>query len=1137
MTAYFGKSPIRFLQKAFVLWALAIHPVAAQSTFGSIAGSVTDPTGAVVTGAKIEVKNQDTRVLRTALTDATGEFRVINLDAGTYTVSVSAGNFATASVADVPLLAREAVRQDFQLKLASNPGETLEVRSDSVVVSEILTQSDSKSGENINQLALNFRATNTPSPIGVAVLTPGVQTDSGGQISLSGGLPNSTSFSIDGISTQSVRNGGANRDLFPSVESIGEFKVNTAGNTAEFSQPTDITVTSKSGANAFHGSGFWFLQRDSLNARSTFAAVKPSVQADDFGATLGGPVTLPHLYDGRNKSFFFFTYEGIRRPQSTLLNEIVPPTPWRSGDLSSVTTPIIDPLAGIPFSGNKIPLTRLNPSSQALLTALFVQPNSATNTSIASPNYQANFPGDYSLDGFDGRFDQNLGAKHKFFFHISQKDITDVGNNSSSTYNVMLGPASNLPTYTNISGSHNWILRPNLINEIRLGWSRADGSFMSYPLAAQGEDIVKQAGILGLPGAPVNGLGGVPEVEISSFLGGTSSPGHPRVLKQHTFELGDSITWIRGTHSIKAGYEFRRYSYQDNITFLTGDEYGDYFFQGVVTHNDFADFLLGLPAGAAFAQNGPDGKPFGYHNGFFIQDDWRMRRNFTLNFGLRYEVNSPFDDETNQLGQFDRNFPGGRLITQGTEGLALVSPSWRKQVGNTPFVTNDQVGLPRTLRYTYFGNVQPRLGFSWSPGKDNKTIIRASSGFYSSPILGAVLYSLLGVNTSNFVQFTTSATRPLVLPTLFTGASDALGYPGYRRANQLDLRDPRVIQWNLAIDRDLGWKTLLRVSYTGSHTTGLIYSPDLNQLQPNTTGYAALTATPALRAQNLKYPNFAEVLTRDNGPSAKYEAMTVELSRRFSHDITFQNTYTLAQNLTNALGSAPNANTPNGGTTGGDNGGNVLNYYDIKSDYGDAVFTRRHRFVSTFLYALPFGRGKEYFNSASRAVDLAVGGWRLTGITVAQTGPFLTPTFTGTDPSGTNPSGRSEGSYQRADCTGASGDAANPTRDQWFNPAAFSVPGNNIGRFGNCGVGILHGPGTVNFSMSLGKDFHIAERWSFSYEAQFSNLFNITNLGIPNTRFSNSPGTVSASFGSITATQAVEQGGPRVIQMSLRLLF
>src|SRR6516162_7510382 len=153
MTAYFGKSPIRFLQKAFVLWALAIHPVAAQSTFGSIAGSVTDPTGAVVTGAKIEVKNQDTRVLRTALTDATGEFRVINLDAGTYTVSVSAGNFATASVADVPLLAREAVRQDFQLKLASNPGETLEVRSDSVVVSEILTQSDSKSGENINQLA------------------------------------------------------------------------------------------------------------------------------------------------------------------------------------------------------------------------------------------------------------------------------------------------------------------------------------------------------------------------------------------------------------------------------------------------------------------------------------------------------------------------------------------------------------------------------------------------------------------------------------------------------------------------------------------------------------------------------------------------------------------------------------------------------------------------------------------------------------------------------------------------------------------------------------------------------------------------------------------------------------------------
>jgi len=600
------------------------------------------------------------------------------------------------------------------------------------------------------------------------------------------------------------------------------------------------------------------------------------------------------------------------------------------------------------------------------------------------------------------------------------------------------------------------------------------------------------------------------------------------------------MSWTKGRHALKFGFEFRRLNYQDNITFLYGDEYGDYFFFGDYTAvpgkkntdvNSFADFLLGYVSDAQQAQNGPDGKPFGYHYGGFVQDQWRVLPNLTVNVGLRYEVNVPFDDETNQLGNFDRKYPGGRLVVQGNEGLALINPLWKASVGNTPFVTNDQVGLPRTLRNTYFANIQPRLGISYSPGHDNKTVIRGSGGIYSVPVLGAVLYSLLGVDTSYFADYPASATNLRVFPNPFQGSASIQAYPSYRRANQYDLKDPRIIQWNFSIDRDLGWSTLARISYTGSHTYNLIYSPDLNQVAPNTYGYSALTATAAQRQQNLKYPNFSEVLTRDNGPGAHYNALTFELNKRFSHGLNFTNNYTFAKNITNALGTAPSSAVPVGGQV--DNGGNVQNYYDIKMDTGNAYYTPRHRFVSTFSYLLPFGRGQKYGANVSHGMNVLVGGWGITGVTLVQSGNWLTPYFpTGAaDPSGTNPSQRSV-KQQRPDCVaGNTGYIDNPTTSRYFDVSAFTIPASNIGRYGTCGPGILEGPGTVTFSMSAGKTFQFSERMGFRYEAQFANLFNVLNWDNPNMN------VTSSSFGLVSQSQLGQQAGPRTIQMMLRLQF
>jgi hypothetical protein len=1146
----------RFSCAALLLSAtvlISINPLAhAQSTFGTISGTVTDPAGAVIPNASVTLTQNDTGASRTILSDGRGDFQAVNVNAGTYTIVVKVPGFVERKFENVAVLARQSVVIDAKLQVGETNAQSIQVTAGAELIDQDLTTGSTTSGDEINQLALNFRATSNTSPLVVALVSPTVQTDPSGNISVAGSLPNMTSFSLDGISTQSVRNGGPNADLFPSVETIAEFKVNTGSNDAEFGQVSDITVTSKSGTNDFHGSVFLFDQNAAFNAADPFAHKVLPIIANDFGVTLGGPVSIPHFYNGKDKTFFFFTYEGTRRPQTSLVNEIVPSTAFRSGDLSGDSTPIINPFTGSAIPNNNLAAAGLvNPASLKVIAALFPEPNVVNGPTDAVNLYT--IKGKYHLDSYDGRIDQVINSRQKVFVRYSHKDVDNVGVDGDSSYNPLLGPFSNGQKLRNLAGSYNWIIKSNLVNEARAGFSLVN-TINEYPLASQGGALNASFGIQNLP--PVPSSGGVPDfILYNNYVGGNTNPvGRPRHVQQHTYEAGDNLTWILGSHSTKFGFDFSRLSYIDQITFTNGDEFGDYYYTGAVTGNAYADFLIGLPVFTDYAQNGPDGQPFAYHYGFFGQDDWKVNHKLTISYGLRYEINPPFDDATSQLGQFDRNYPGGRLITQGAKGLSLVAPSWRAQVGDTPFLTNEAAGIPHTLRYTYYGNVQPRLGFAYDTMGDGKTVLKAHVGTYSVPVLGAVLYSLLGVDTSNFPNFTSSATNPLIFPNVFgaggtypvncnsastlpagaTAGSPAC--PGYRRANDEHLKDPRVLQWNASIEQALSSNTLLRLTYNGSHTTQLIHSPDLNQLQPNTQGYAALTATPALRQANLKYPNFEEVLSRDNGPSAKYNAGIVEVTRRFASGLTYDGSYTWAKNLTNALGSAPNSLIGNGGQ--GDNGANTLNYYDIHSDYGNAVYTRRNRFVNTFLYQLPLGRGKQFLSGTGRITDLALGGWDLTGVTILQTGPFLTATYNGsTDPSGTAPQYRSEGSFQRPDCNAANDQLNRHTNGLYYNQAGFSVPANNIGRFGTCPVGNLNGPGTTVFSATIGKDFHISERYSLRYEAAFSNLLNIENLSAPDTNISD------ASFGTISSVQGStggpnpDQAGPRTIQMSVRLKF
>jgi hypothetical protein len=1148
------------------LWCLlSATKLAAQSIFGAIDGKVSDASGAIVPGAKVEALNQATGEIRDTTTNGEGDYLFLNIDPGQYTITASAVGFASTKDENVVVLARETSRSEIGLKIQGGQ-ESVVVDGGQSIVSEDLTNSTSRSGADIGTLALNFRASNAPSPIQAATLTPGVSQDPGGNLTFSGQLPTATSFSLDGISIQNVRQGGPNTNLFPSTEAISEFRVNTSGNSAEFAQPTDLTVVTRGGTNQFHGGGFWYFTNKDWNSPDTIGKFNPTLSANTFGASVDGPIV-------KNKLFFYFDYEGVRLDQITQINTQTLPASWASGDFSGVPgLTLFNPATATPIAGNKF---TVNPTSTTISNGFFPAPVGAnagsSNIDSTGPNLQTTFPGTYSADGYDGRLDYNFSEKRHIFGRVTKHNISSTGTDATSegalgavgdtSYNPDMGTFSTITDATNVAISYNWIIKSNMVNELRGGYTGYNINF-SYPQAAQGNSIIGALGITGLPGPPVNGLGGVPVFYVASLMGGaTNQFGHPRVQKNGVWEIGDSLSWTHGKFNAKFGGDWRRVNYQDNITFEVGDEYGDYYITGdqvcllpgeLNAYPDAcaaAQFEQGYLDEADQAQNGPDGKPYGYHYDFFAQTEYKVLPNLTFTLGLREELNTPFLDATNQIGNFDymkNSLNYGKLVYNQGEKL---SPDWVDFVDNSQvnfqnqFVLNSAVGLPNALRYIDKTNIQPRLGLSWSP-KPN-TVIRASGGMYSVPVLGAVLYSLLGVDTSNFGSFTASGLGAKTWANAY-GSGNPFSQPwtacpttcpGYRRANQWDLKDPKVIQWNIAFEQNIGFRTVAKATYIGSHTYDLIYSPDLNQIAPNTIDQGT-TKSDAARywdyraASGANFPNFREVLTRANGPSDRYEAMILELNRHLGRGFTFDNAFTLTYNKTNALGAVPSSAIPVGGQ--GDNGDNVLNVFNIGAETGNAFYDPRERFLSTVVYDLPIGRGKQFMGNASKAMDAVVGGWSASTIMLYHSGFWLTPYFPSSesDPSGTYPSSRSV-SNQNPDCTsGSSGSSG--TIAQYFSPTPYSIPANSIGRFGNCGVGILESPHTITFSASFGKTFHITEHFGVHYEAQFANLFNINNWGIPNLNVG------SSSFGQITAEQdgtPGSQAGPRSIQMSLRLSY
>jgi len=1096
-------------------------PALAQSTLGEIRGAVTDQTGAVVVNTTVTATRTETGESRKTVTDNSGNYSMPNMEAGTYNVEFETAGFRKAMVQGVELRAREIARIDRQLEVGATSTEVQVVAAQQVITTDLATIVDSRNNAQIQNLPMNFRAGSTNSLFSSLSFAPQVQpSTSGGEISLGGSMPFMSTASVDGISIINVRSNGILSEAFPSTETIDEIRVSTVSNSAEFWQAGDVTATSRCGTNAFRAITFWYHQNGAFDARDFFSVrAAPFKVSNDFGFNAGGPIK-------KNKTFFFGAYEGLRYRVQSPINIIVPPDSYRSGNLSSVRTAINDPLNGYtPFAGNIIPASRISPVSAKILERLYPRQNQPGDA-ISDPNYRLTLPVGNRNDQYDLRLDHVISTKHNLYGRYSYKDVTPISAIALQT----LGDARDLQTLRSLSVSMNSVFKSNLINEFRFGFADRPRSVDFGPNGESfnGPALVKELGIQGLRPDPPQ-VASVPDFGITGFSGTGRSRGFGQLSKN--VQALDNVIWTKGKHQLKFGLDIRWLRLTDNVSFFSGDDLGEYRFNGFFSGNATADFLLGYPRTTRYANTGPDIDGKTWHYGYYAQDDWKITSRLTLNMGIRWEYHPPFSDSSLQLANFDRDFQGGRVVVPNEKSIGLTAPGFRAAIGSTPIVTAAQAGLPEALRFSDKNDWAPRIGFAWRPF-GNKTVIRGGYGIYYVTILGSVFYSLVGIHTSDTRSFTSnkvggSATGvpELSFPNPFgsgIGTVTAVGNADFRRATQFNAPDPYAQQWNLTVERDLGWNTGLRVTYTGSHTIRLFGSPDLNQVRPNTVGYSTARLT-------RPYPNWAIVYSRDTGPSAKFNSLATEVSKRFSKGLYFQSSWVWSKNLTNATGSGSSATA----SFAGESGAVPTDRFNLDLDYGNVGPTRRHRWVSTFAYDIPFGRTKPTGSAAEQIVKHVAGGWTLSGILLFQTGPYFTAITGGnTDPSGTNVDVRAN---DRPDYTGTSfGNlpASERSITRWMDRGAFVTPPSNIGRFGLASPNMLIGPGTQLVSAKLMKRFYLTEKMFFQMEGSAQNLMNHANFALPASNM-NSP----ANFGRITSTQGAEGSGSRQLQIGMRFSF
>jgi hypothetical protein len=831
-------------------------------------GSIFDQSGSPVPGAQVTLHSIDENTDTAVVSDNDGNFLLENLKPGHYRLTALKDGFANGVVDQIELAARQALRLEVKLAVASQV-QMVEVSgvAPQFMNTENATLSNAQGNDELTMLPMNARAVSS-SPLAALGTNPNVTTDSQGNISVGGSTSAQTGFSVDGISTANVRANGALKDAYPSLEGIQEMNVTAFNNNAEFAQIGDVTFTTKSGTNQFHGSAFEYFQNDALDSTIYNFTSKAPKTFNTFGGSLGGPVIFPKIWNGRDKTFFFFDYEGNRKTTSAPEEALVPTLSERQGDLTALVnipgTPgvLMDPFTGAPYPNNTIPggpnnpcsgpEDCINPVALNLLNTYYPLPNANLNQANPAYNYQTLMPIPSNSNAWDLRVDQMITPKQQIYVRYSWKDIflEEYNNDTAiSPANMFLPNDQAHEKSRGLVASYNYSITPTLINEFRFGFTHFNEN-ETFPI--QGAAAISQLGLVLNNG--IN-LAAHPDGQaFPSFLfsdGSITNIGQGRVgtTISETTQFTDNVTRILHQHTLRFGFDVRRVLYSAPMFYAPSDDFGQFTFNGSLTNYSFGDFLLGVPQ-AFFAITSPQINAYSWHWGLYGQDEWQLNSRLTLNFGLRWEYLPAFVETSGDLASFDpainsivvpdkffKTVGASPLLTTIYTGVlesfnGCVLPNKNPALACANVVSASQAGLPQGLRRTPMHNFDPRVSVAYRPFNNEKAVIRAGFGLFTATTLGPMSFNNAGVGLSDLLSFNNSVTNG-VPKFQFPQTSYPfiqLGGGSFEEGNDPHFKDPTSAQWNLTVERALTANSSLRVSYVGQATWHQPITIDLNQI-------------------------------------------------------------------------------------------------------------------------------------------------------------------------------------------------------------------------------------------------------------------------------------------------------------------
>ena len=1058
----------------------------AQTNLGRIVGTVRDDTGGVIPGVSVVVVNEGTSWTRAFLTNETGGYEIANLIAGNYAVSAEMAGFKRFVRPGVVLDAGRTLRIDVQMEVGEVSTEVRVESATPLVESETPSISNSLDYEGHMKSPVSTGGRPWEALVSLPNFVSGTATF---VYSLAGSRGAQLDIQVDGIGTPAAGSPLGSGTM--TMEGTSELKVLAVNNSAEYSQPAILQQISRSGSNDFHGSLRYYHTNTALNARSFFAATKAAGHDHTFGAWFGGPLVIPKLYDGKDRTFFMLSYDGGFSPGFTNVNATVPTAAMRAGDFTGQKA-IKDPLTGKAFPQNQIPADRINAVSKKIQERFYPLPNYGDPAVFTTLNHRIIFDNSTKSGNIDLRVDQKLGDQNTVYARVGwvQFNVARMESNLPT-----VGPRSQLRNLRSAVVSDTHSFSGQLINEFRVGYHR---SFNQYHGPQRGLEVLSAMGIQGIQNVP--DAYGIPVMNITGVQALTQV--EQAALAEQMDQLTDSMTWIRGRHTWKFGIDTKR-EYPNTIL-IPPQTYGSYTFSTTFTGLGYADFLLGLPQQTSKTFPAPADYRRQADWGFFISDDFKVSPRLTLQLGVRYEYETPVSHLLDTMYNFDP--ASGQLVLASQEAVSRVSPLFNQSIAIG--VADGSQYPTGTLWRADKNNLAPRVGFAFRPTQSNDFVVRAGFGLFFDRLgTGLVDNSLKGPFTPGDEIFTNKLVggKPLFsFPQPFgeTSAGASKAPPAIEAVNP-DLLNPIIHQWNLSVEKEW-YQVGFRISYIGSRTNQLVLKRDINKPLPSTTPFN----------QNRRpYPAFNEILYNDRGGNAYYDALQLEAKRRFS-SLSFDFGYTWANNISDVQDSGYR-----------DAGAVMANPFDRQAERGREPYAIQHRFVGNVIWQIPVGRGRQALSTVPSYLDHVLGGWETIWTVYAQSGRWFNPTFGASDPSNTNTIG---GRPDRI----AEGKLTDWNLNRYFDFDAFEIPPANSGRFGNCGRNVLEGPGIKTLHLGLAKNFMLHENTKLMLELAVRNLFNHPNFGNPVANLSNT------NVGKITAlVDSLESAAARNMQVRLRLMW